>query len=275
MAAKHSLSNLIRHFQSEKSKGCRTKYEEWKKERDKLQPKLPSVVKGVFSFDKLNKETQTQLDTLLGNFVIFSEVPLRLMEIDEFRDFCKGPNPKYRVPYRCILKDSILKPMLEDSQKELRERLYQCKFVSLTIDGWSSRRSLSILGVIVNFTNVNGKLSTGLLGFRLFKGNHIGRNIAEFIIDFANAWGILNKTIRIGSDNAANMASALKHFLTDYVDHHGDVLVDDNEKEFTNIDVIAVDEDSDNVNDIDTEIDEIPDSVIETVVTNISENFRQ
>ena len=90
MAAKHSLSNLIRHFQSEKSKGCRTKYEEWKKERDKLQPKLPSVVKGDISFDKLNKETQTHLDTLLGNFVIFSEVPLRLVEIDEFRDFCKG-----------------------------------------------------------------------------------------------------------------------------------------------------------------------------------------
>ena len=69
------------------------------------------------------------------------------------------------------------------------------------------------------------------------------------------------------------MASALKHFLTDYVDHHGDLLVDDNEKEFTYIDVIAVDEDSDNVNDIDTEIDEIPDSVIETAVTDISENF--
>ena len=185
-----------------------------------------------------------------------------LMEIDEFRDFCKGLNPKYRVRYRRILKDSILESMLEDSQKELRERLYQCEFISLTIDGWSSRRSLSMLGVIVNFTNVNGKLSTGLLGFRLFKGNHTGRNIAEFIIDFANEWGILNKIIRIGSDNAANMASGLKHFLTDYVDHHGDVIVDDNEKEFTYIDVITVDEDSDNVNDIDTEIDEIPDNVI-------------
>ena len=156
MAAKHSPSNLIRHFQSEKSKGCKAKYEDWKKEIEKLQSKLPSVLKGEISYDKLNKETQTHLDTLLDNFIVFSEVPLRLVENEEFRDFCKGLNPKYRVPYRRKLKDSILKPMLEDSQKELCERLHQSEFVSLTIDGWSSRRLLSMLGVIVNFTNVNG-----------------------------------------------------------------------------------------------------------------------
>ena len=59
--------------------------------REKIsQPKLSSVVKGDISFDKLNKETQTHLDTLLGNFIVFSEVPLRLVEGDEFRAFCKG-----------------------------------------------------------------------------------------------------------------------------------------------------------------------------------------
>ena len=40
--------------------------------------------------------------------------------------------------------------MLEESQKELREKLVNCEFLSLTIDGWSSRRLLSMLGVIVN-----------------------------------------------------------------------------------------------------------------------------
>lgn len=60
------------------------------------------------------------------------------------------------------------------------------------------------------------------------------------------------------------MASALEHFLADYVDHHDY----NNENEFTYIDGITVDEVSDNCIDIDTEIDEIPDSVIETAAKN-------
>ena len=122
------------------------------------------------------------------------------------------------------------------------------------------KHPVSMLGVIVNFTNVIGKLNTGLLGIKVFKGSHTGRNIAVFIIALANEWGILNKIIRIGSDNAANMAKALKHFLTDYVDHHGDLSVDDSVNEFTHLDGITLDEDSDNFIDIDTEIDEIPDT---------------
>lgn len=79
MSANHSLSNLIRHFHAEKSKGCKAKYNDWKNETERLQPKLSSVFKGEVSFDKLNKEAQTRLDTLLGNFIVFSEAPLRLV----------------------------------------------------------------------------------------------------------------------------------------------------------------------------------------------------
>ena len=81
----------------------------------------------------------------------------------------------------------------------------------------------------MNFTNVNGKLNTGLLGIKVFKGSRTGRNIAEFIIALANELRILNKIIRIGPYNAPNIAKALKHFLTDYVDHHGEFSVDDSE----------------------------------------------
>ena len=244
------------------------------KEKERSQPKLSSVVKGDISFDKLNKEAQTHLDTLLGNFIVFSEVPLRLVEGDEFRAFCNGLNPKYRVPYRRKLKNSILKPMLEDSQKELHEKLDQCEFVSLTIDGWSSRRLLSMLGVIVNFMSTNAKLNAELLGIKIFKGSHTERNIAEFIIAIAKEWGILNKIIRIGSDNAANMAKALRIFLKDYVDHHDDLSVDEIVNEYEQVTGIIIDEDFENFIDVDAEIDDIPNSIIETAITDISDNFQ-
>ena len=108
MGAPHSLSNLIRHFYSNKSKPCREKYEEWKKEIQRLQPKLSSVVRGEIRFGILTPDVQAHLDKLLGNFIVFSEVPLRLIEGEEFRSFCKGLNPKYNVPYTRKLKNLFL-----------------------------------------------------------------------------------------------------------------------------------------------------------------------
>ena len=116
---------------------------------------------------------------------------------------------------------------------------------SLTIDGWSSRRLLSMLGVIVNLMSTNAKLNAELLGIKIFKGSHTGRNI-EFIIAIANEWGILNKIIRIGSDNAANMAKALRIFLKDYVDHHDDLSVDEIVNEYEQFTGIIIDEDFEN-----------------------------
>ena len=84
--------------------------------------------------------------------------------------------------------------MLEDSQKELRDNQDKCEFVSLTIDGWSSRRLLSMLGVIVNFTCIKGTLRAELLGIKVFKGSHTGTNIARFILDISNEWVFCTKS---------------------------------------------------------------------------------
>ena len=47
------------------------------------------------------------------------------------------------------------------------------------------------------------------MGIEVFKGKHTGENISLFITEMANNWGILEKIVRIGSDNAANMEKAL------------------------------------------------------------------
>ena len=139
------------------------------------------MIKGYVAFNKLSKEAQASIDQLLGEFVVMAEVPLRLVEAKEFRTFCEGLNPKYNVLYTRKFKQSILQPMFQKSQDELAKKLSQCDFVSLTIDGWSNRRLLSMLGVIVNFINTEGSLKTELLGIRVFHGKHTGENISLFV----------------------------------------------------------------------------------------------
>ena len=170
------------------------------------------MIKGDVAFHKLSKEAQANSDQLVGEFVVIGEVPLRLVEGKEFRTFCEGLKPKYHVPYIRKLKQSILQPMMQKSQDELAQKLIQCEFVSLTIDCWSSRRLLSILCLIVNFMDTGGSLKAELLGIKVFKRKHTGENISLFITEIAIELGILDKIVRIGSDNAANMKNALSCF---------------------------------------------------------------
>ena len=201
MALPNSLHNLKRHFSSVvKHKGCKEKFSAWTKDRELVQPTLESVVTGEVR--KLSSETQGKFDKLLAEFIVASEVPLHLVEIPEFRAFCNALDFKYQLPYRPKLKNSLLFPMLEDSNIELTQKLNKCIYVSLTIDGWSSRRLLSMLSLVVNFVDVDGTLRSELLTISYFKGRHTAERIAEFVIQTAKQWKIEDKIIRIGSDNA-------------------------------------------------------------------------
>ena len=69
-----------------------------------------------------------------------------------------------------------------------------------------------MLGVIVNLMDTGVSLTAELLGIKVFKGKHTGGNISLFITEMAINWGVLEKIVRIGSDNAWNMKKALSCF---------------------------------------------------------------
>ncbi|KAI6658750.1 Zinc finger BED domain-containing protein 4-like [Oopsacas minuta] len=143
MALPNSLHNLKRHYESlTKYKTCKDRYLTWIKERELLQPALEAVIKGETK--KMSSESQEKIDKLLAEFIIASELPLRLVELREFLNLLNELNARYKVPYRRKLKDSLLTPMLKDSRNELSSQLDKCPYASLTIDGWSSRGQLKI-----------------------------------------------------------------------------------------------------------------------------------
>ncbi|KAI6654489.1 hypothetical protein LOD99_885 [Oopsacas minuta] len=115
MALPNSLHNLKRHFESlTKYKTCKGRYLTWIKERELLQPTLEAVIKRETK--KISSESQEKIDKLLTEFIIASEVPLRLVELRESLNLLNELNARYKVPYRRKLKDSLLTPMLKDSR---------------------------------------------------------------------------------------------------------------------------------------------------------------
>ena len=170
-------------------------------------------------------ESEEKIDKLLAKFILASEVPLHLVELPEFRTLLNALNSRYQVPYIPKLKHLLLLPMLKDSNDDLFVRLDKCPYVALTIDGWTSRRKLSMISLVVYYIGENGALRNDLLNIRIFKGS---QRIAEFTQVAAQEWKLKTR-IRIGPDNAANMKKAFDTVL-EYEHDPLDIEINDEEE---------------------------------------------
>ena len=224
MALPNSLHNLKRHFESiSRDKECKDKYICWKSEIESLQPPLETVLSGEMK--RMSCESQEKIDKLLAKFILASEVPLHLVELPEFRTLLNALNSRYQVPYIPKLKHLLLLPMLKDSNDDLFVRLDKCPYVALTIDGWTSRRKLSMISLVVYYIGENGALRNDLLNIRIFKGS---QRMAEFTQVAVQEWKLKTR-IRIGPDNAANMKKAFDTVL-EYEHDPLDIEINDEEE---------------------------------------------
>ena len=142
MATSCALTNLLRHFSPIKYKECGAKFNTWKSRQDPPVKKLR--LKGEKELPSL-KQTVTDLNEKFGDFIISAEMPFTFLKIPEFITFCKGLNPNYVLPSIYKLKNNILKKKREIGDERLREELKLSNYVTLTIDGWSTRSLVSMM----------------------------------------------------------------------------------------------------------------------------------
>lgn len=97
--------------------------------------------------------------------------------------------------------------MHETMKTELREKLATAKYIALTIDIWTDRRVHSFLGVTAH-TFCSCQSFTGLLAFKVMKGQHTGTRIAEELLRVMEENEIKEKVFFVVCDNASNMRKA-------------------------------------------------------------------
>ncbi len=78
-----------------------------------------------------------------------------------------------------------------------------CK-LSLTLDCWTSKNQYSFLGITVHYIDKNWVIISTLLDFVEVKGSHTGENLAHYLVNVVNDFGISDKIIAITTDNASN-----------------------------------------------------------------------
>ena len=83
-------------------------------------------------------------------------------------------------------------------------------YVALTLDGCTTRRTASMLGVIAHYKRDQGGLRAELLDLRFPKGKRAPERIRRYAFALCVKWGITSKVVRAPTDNAASMRNAFQ-----------------------------------------------------------------
>lgn len=138
------------------------------------------------------------------HLIVRCNMPLNLVENAAFRDFIKDCGIKWNPISSKKLKTDFISSFVEKVNANIRETCHLVNHFTLTVDGWSDRRSRSFLGYTCHFINNKMEPSSFLIDFLRLKSPHTGENIHEI------------------TDNASSMIKAFKFGLSgedESVDH--------------------------------------------------------
>uniref|UniRef100_A0A182PX25 BED-type domain-containing protein n=1 Tax=Anopheles epiroticus TaxID=199890 RepID=A0A182PX25_9DIPT len=101
--------------------------------------------------------------------------------------------------------------------EKVKDKLTTTKAIALTSDGWTNINNTSFMALTGHYIDENFKFQSTLLDCSEFEKIHSGLNIANWIADTINQFGITNKVVAMITDNASNMKAAVKELKLDHI----------------------------------------------------------
>jgi hypothetical protein len=152
-----------------------------------------------------NQQEQQEHTKYLIRWLICDLQPFTTVENSYFREFINYFCPRYIVPERHQIKDSIINKFNIRRQKIINYlNQIEGKF-SLTADMWTSINREAYLGITIHYVDLNWCLCNFLLDIIPFNIRHTGNNIAQAIVNVLDEFQISNKIIALTTDNESAM----------------------------------------------------------------------
>jgi hypothetical protein len=154
------------------------------------------------------------LEKLYINFLASCNQPFRLVECSAFRSLLSFLNEDVEVwlPNSSDLVTTWLMRQRDHERERVQCRLWSAYTrIHLSLDLWTSPNHMAILGVIATFISDDSALESFVLALRQVKGDHSGENIANYVMEVIQEWGIAPKLGYIQMDNASNNDTMMKH----------------------------------------------------------------
>lgn len=137
------------------------------------------------------------------------ELSLSFTEHRGFRYLMELIVPEFKVPDKNVITRRI--SMLSQSvEEELGKRIQDYKHVSLTTDGWTSRKTESYICITLHSVSKEWKLDTHTLCSAAMPERHTADNLREHIEGAIRKWNLEDKVIATVHDNAANITACTR-----------------------------------------------------------------
>ncbi|XP_078439136.1 zinc finger BED domain-containing protein RICESLEEPER 1-like [Wolffia australiana] len=180
------------------------------KNREKLQWKRKTQ-KPVLGFCSSSLD-QNLSRMELAKLLIVHDLPLKLVEQEEFKRFVKSLNPEFGTFQReAIVGDC--KSMFELGKTELKQTLRSCDEVSLALKISVSEQDLSFLCITAHYIDESWRMNRKVIGFSMIKNPPEGPTILAIIIRCLEKWGIEGKIFSVTCDDGPLNSAAFKSTL--------------------------------------------------------------
>ncbi|CAF1090283.1 unnamed protein product [Brachionus calyciflorus] len=150
------------------------------------------------------------------NFLLCN-LPVSIVDRDEFRNLLKDAIPGYSVPCRQTFTKNLIPQKSVMVKSSIAHELSGVNSFSLTCDAWTSNSNLSYLGVTCHYLNKDFILTSRLLSLKYLEEDHKSEYLFEVLKEIINEWYLDGKVFKIVSDSGSNMKGAITRFNDKFV----------------------------------------------------------
>ena len=155
------------------------------------------------------------LEVLYIKFLTACHLPLRLVECPEFRDLLGYINDDvdtWLPSSHTTITHWVLR-QFNSMKQQMKSRLHSaCTDIHISCDLWTSPNCLPILGFIGHYISEDGQLESATLALVDIEGEHSGENLARYLQEVVEDWGIGSKLGYIQMDNAKSNDTMMREF---------------------------------------------------------------
>ncbi|XP_070408968.1 zinc finger BED domain-containing protein 4-like [Nothobranchius furzeri] len=148
------------------------------------------------------------LTRYLGEMIVKDLQHMSIVEDQGFQQFVRALDPKYKLPGRKKLTETVLVNMFTECKEKVRASLKNASSVVLTSDMWTSVSTEAYLTVTCHLIE-NWQMREFVLETHTFHGTHTADNIRLELKRITEECGITEKVVAVVTDNGANMVAAV------------------------------------------------------------------
>ncbi|XP_053176913.1 uncharacterized protein LOC128360498 [Scomber japonicus] len=158
---------------------------------------------------RLSKQRTKECHKAVIGYLVKGLNPLSTVESPWFREMIKTLNPKYQLPSRDQLVNTLIPSCYSVERKNLIRELLQVSKAAVTCDWWTTLAHDQYLTVTIHFI-MNSQMRQKVLRTKSVYDSQMSPAAAELISAILEEFGVKDKVVAMTMENASSMDSSNK-----------------------------------------------------------------